>query len=108
MTSEQIKEKVLSIVPEAQLTDNKQYPTFFVPAEKLHDLAKNLKESSDFDFLFLIKDEYKSIPFPTRNDYNNYRKVIKKSPLSYFKKIEMSISLYKYYLKKSQHNQNKK
>lgn len=90
-----------------KLSDNYNYKRKLIVYE-LFAYFKRRFYSSDFDFLFLIKDEYKSIPFPTRNDYNNYRKVIKISPLSFFKKIEMSISLYKYYLKKSQHSQNKK
>ncbi len=75
---------------------------------KLFVYFKQLFYGTDCDLLFLIKDEYESIPFPTVDDYNNYCKIIKISSLSYFKKIKMLISLYKLYLKKSKHHQNKK
>ncbi len=54
MDPEKLKERVLTLVPEAELEENKQFLTFFIPAGKLHATATRLKEDEDtaFDFLF--------------------------------------------------------
>ena len=54
MDLEKLKERVLTLVPEAEFEDNKQFLTFFVPAGKLHSTAMTLKEDEDtaFDYLF--------------------------------------------------------
>ena len=54
MDLEKLKERVLTLVPEAEFEENKQYPTFFIPAGKLHATATRLKEDADtaFDYLF--------------------------------------------------------
>ena len=54
MDPEKLKERVLTLVPEAELEANKQFLTFFIPAAKLHATAVRLKEDADtaFDFLF--------------------------------------------------------
>ncbi|MFH0866718.1 MAG: NADH-quinone oxidoreductase subunit C [Bacteroidota bacterium] len=51
-----LKAKVLSIVPNAEITENKQYLTVCVIPEKLHELAKQLKEDPEtyFDYLFCL------------------------------------------------------
>jgi NADH-quinone oxidoreductase subunit C len=56
MTNEQLKETVISIVPNAEFAENKQYLIVIVPNDKLYHLAKTIKESSDtsFDFLFSL------------------------------------------------------
>jgi NADH-quinone oxidoreductase subunit C len=56
MDIEKLKEKVLNLIPEAQLENNKQFVSFVIPAEKLHSLAENLKNSEDtrMDFLFCL------------------------------------------------------
>jgi NADH-quinone oxidoreductase subunit C len=54
MDLEKLKERVLTLVPEAEFEENKQFLTFFVPAGKLHATAVRLKEDADtaFDYLF--------------------------------------------------------
>ena len=54
MDPEKLKERVLTLVPEAGLEESKQYPTFIIPAEKLHSAAISLKDVEDmaFDYLF--------------------------------------------------------
>jgi NADH-quinone oxidoreductase subunit C len=56
MDIEKLKEKVLTIVPEAEIEPNKQYLTVVVGVEKLHFLAKTLKDSEEtqFDYLFCL------------------------------------------------------
>jgi len=56
MDNESIKARVQTLVPEAQLEDNKQFITFVIPAEKMHDLALSLKNNEDlaFDYLFCL------------------------------------------------------
>jgi len=56
MDSEKLKEKISSLVPEAHLEENKQFPTFLIPPDKLKFLATQLKENKelDFDYLFCL------------------------------------------------------
>jgi NADH-quinone oxidoreductase subunit C len=56
MDNEKLTEKVRSLVPEAQLEENKQFLTLVIPAEKFHELAVNLKDSeaTAFDYLFCL------------------------------------------------------
>ena len=54
MTNEQLKEKILSLVPEAQALENKQFADFVIPAEKFHELALALKNSEDTAFDYLV------------------------------------------------------
>jgi len=54
MESEKLKEKILEIVPEAQQEENKQFPTFLIPLDKLKTLTTQLKEDKDFDFDYLF------------------------------------------------------
>ncbi len=56
MDNEKLKERVLSLVPEAQSEENKQFLTLIIPAEKMHDLAVKIKESNEtaFDYLFCL------------------------------------------------------
>ncbi len=56
MTNEQLKEKVIAIVPNAEVKENKQYLIVTVPQNKLYTLAKTFKESEDtaFDYLFCL------------------------------------------------------
>lgn len=56
MDNEKLKAKVLSIIPDAEVTESKQYLTVSVVPGKLHELAKQLKEDSDtyFDYLFCL------------------------------------------------------
>jgi NADH-quinone oxidoreductase subunit C len=56
MVKEQIIEKILQWVPEAQVSENVQFPEIIVPKDKLHQLALNLKsdENTQFDYLFCL------------------------------------------------------
>lgn len=54
MVKEKLVEKVLQIVPEAQTTDNKQFPEFIIPVNHFHSLAKVLKEDPDILCDYLI------------------------------------------------------
>ena len=51
-----LKERILGLVPDAEFQENKQFLTFVVPAEKMHDLAFKLKHEPDlsFDYLFCL------------------------------------------------------
>jgi NADH:ubiquinone oxidoreductase subunit C len=54
MDNAKLKEKVLSIVPNAEVVDGKQYLEVTVIPGKIHELAKQLKENpeTDFDYMF--------------------------------------------------------
>ncbi len=56
MDPQQLKERVQNLVPEAGLEENKQFPVFIIPSEKLHMLADHLKNDPDtaFDYLFCL------------------------------------------------------
>jgi len=56
MDIDKLKEKVIALVPEAELEENKQFLTFFIPAGKFRDLASHLKNDGDlaFDYLFCL------------------------------------------------------
>jgi NADH-quinone oxidoreductase subunit C len=54
MDIEKLKERVLTLAPEAQLEDNRQFVSFVIPAEKIHSVVENLKNTDDtaMDYLF--------------------------------------------------------
>jgi NADH-quinone oxidoreductase subunit C len=56
MTNEEIKAKISTLIPEAEFAENKQFTDAVIPAEKIHDLCKTLKESPEtlFDYLFCL------------------------------------------------------
>jgi NADH/F420H2 dehydrogenase subunit C len=56
MESEQLKEKILELVPDAQAEENKQFPTFVIPSGRFKSLVTQLKEKKelDFDYLFCL------------------------------------------------------
>ena len=56
MEQEQLKEKIISLLPEAELVNNKQYLDIIVPADKIHSFLILLKESDElkFDYLFCL------------------------------------------------------
>jgi len=56
MDNETLKARILSILPDAQTEENKQYLTLVVPAAELHSLAEKLKNTQElsFDFLFCL------------------------------------------------------
>ena len=56
MEIEKLKERILSLIPDAQLEENKQFVSFVIPAVNFHSLVENLKSSEDtaMDFLFCL------------------------------------------------------
>jgi NADH-quinone oxidoreductase subunit C len=56
MVKEQLLEKILQFLPEAQITDNAQFPEVIIPKEKMHSLCTFLKddENTRFDYLFCL------------------------------------------------------
>jgi NADH:ubiquinone oxidoreductase subunit C len=56
MDNEKLKERILSLAPEAQLEENKQFVSFVVSAFNFHSLVENLKNAEDtgMDFLFCL------------------------------------------------------
>lgn len=51
-----LKERILGLVPDAEFQENKQFPMFVIPPDKMHALAVRLKEDPDlsFDYLFCL------------------------------------------------------
>ena len=56
MDLEKLKERLVTLVPEAEFEENKQFLTAFIPAGKLHSTARALRASEDtaFDYLFCL------------------------------------------------------
>jgi len=56
MENDKLKERILSIVPEALTEENKQFLTCIIPAAQFHALVANLKHTADtaFDYLFCL------------------------------------------------------
>lgn len=56
MDNTALQERILSLVPDAEFQENKQFLTFIIPPAKMHDLAFKLKNEPDlsFDFLFCL------------------------------------------------------
>jgi len=56
MIREELVEKIIQLIPEAQISDNVKITEVIVPKDKLHTLAKNLKENEDtrFDYLYCV------------------------------------------------------
>jgi NADH:ubiquinone oxidoreductase subunit C len=56
MNNEQLKARILSFEPSAEITEGLQYLTATIASDKLHALAKNLRQSNDtaFDYLFCL------------------------------------------------------
>ncbi len=56
MDNATLKERILGLVPGAEFQENKQFLTFVIPPEQMHDLAVTLKNDPDlaFDYLFCL------------------------------------------------------
>jgi NADH-quinone oxidoreductase subunit C len=56
MEIEKLKERVLNLIPDAQLEENKQFVSFVIPAVNFHSLVENLKSAEDtaMDYLFCL------------------------------------------------------
>lgn len=54
MDNATLKEKILALTPGAEFQENKQFVTFLIPADKMHDLALKLKNEPEFNFDYLF------------------------------------------------------
>ena len=54
MTDEQLKEKIMTLLPGAVFEENKQYLTVTVAPDEFHGLARILKDSADTAFDYLV------------------------------------------------------
>jgi NADH:ubiquinone oxidoreductase subunit C len=56
MDIEKLKERVLTLLPEAQLEDNKQFVSFVIPPDNFRSVVENLKNSEEtaMDYLFCL------------------------------------------------------
>ena len=56
MTNEELKQYILSLVPDAVVEEGKQFLSFTVNSEHIHPLSKKLKENpqTTFDYLFCL------------------------------------------------------
>ena len=56
MSNDELKTFILGENPDAVITEGKQFLTVLVTADKLHEMAKMLKESAEtsFDYLFCL------------------------------------------------------
>ena len=56
MDQSTLKDRILSLVPDAEYQENKQFLTFIIPPDKMHGLALKLKNEADlaFDYLFCL------------------------------------------------------
>jgi NADH-quinone oxidoreductase subunit C len=56
MNPENLKERILSLAPESEFEENKQFLTAIIPAGKLHAVAQKLKDDNDtsLDYLFCL------------------------------------------------------
>jgi NADH-quinone oxidoreductase subunit C len=56
MDRENLKNKLLTILPEADFRENRQFLEIVVPSDKLHSVCEELNKSDDtcFDYLFCL------------------------------------------------------
>ena len=56
MDQEALKARISGMVPTAEFQENKQFVTFIIPADQMHEMAKKLKSDPElaFDFLFCL------------------------------------------------------
>lgn len=56
MDKEALKARISGMVPAAEFQENKQFVTFIIPADQMHDLAGKLKSDPElaFDYLFCL------------------------------------------------------
>ena len=56
METEKLKERILSLFPEVQVEENKQFLSCVIPANQFHAALENLKNTADtsFDYLFCL------------------------------------------------------
>jgi NADH/F420H2 dehydrogenase subunit C len=56
MDKEALKARISGMVPTAEFQENKQFVTFIIPADQMHDFALKLKSDPElaFDYLFCL------------------------------------------------------
>jgi NADH/F420H2 dehydrogenase subunit C len=78
-----LKERILELVPDAEFQENKQFLTFIIPAEKMHDLAVSLKVTDNlaFDYLFCLTGvdmvKYLEVVYHLESTRNKHQLVLK-------------------------------
>lgn len=83
MEIEKLKEKIVSLVPDAEFEENKQFLTAIIPSEKFLATAKNLKEGTDtaFDYLFNLTGvdmtKYLMVVYHLKSTKQNHSVVLK-------------------------------
>ena len=78
MQTEELTTLITSLAPDQKPGISKQYPEFILPADKLHDVAKTLKENTQtkMDYLFSLtaadrKDGLNMIYHLTSTEYHH-------------------------------------
>jgi len=83
MEDVQLKEKILSFVPDAEFEETVGYLNVYISSEKLHDLAAKLRTSEDtqFDFLYCLTTvdwlEYMTVVYHLRSTTLSHQIVLK-------------------------------
>jgi len=83
MTNTELTSFITDRVPDAEVTEGKQFLTAVVPREKLHDLASALKSSPEtsFDYLFCLSGvdypEYMMIVYHLESTTHKHALVLK-------------------------------
>lgn len=83
MDNAELTSFIIERVPEAEITEGKQYLTAIVPRERLHDLAVALKSSPEtsFDYLFCLSGvdypEYMMIVYHLESTIHKHALVLK-------------------------------
>jgi NADH:ubiquinone oxidoreductase subunit C len=73
MQTEELTTLLTTLVPDQKPGISKQYPEYILPAEKLHEVAKTLKENpqTKMDYLFSLKDGLNIIYHLTSTEYHH-------------------------------------
>jgi NADH-quinone oxidoreductase subunit C len=78
MDRENLKNQILSIMPDAEFRENKQFLEVVVPSDKLHNICIELKNTGDtgFDYLFCLtaidwNDHFMMVYHLTSTKYNH-------------------------------------
>ena len=83
MDKEALKARISGMVPSAEFQENKQFVTFIIPAEQMHDLAMKLKSDSDlaFDYLFCLSGvdwpKYLEVVYHLESTHHKHQLVLK-------------------------------
>ena len=78
-----MKARISGMVPSAEFQENKQFVTFIIPAEQMHDLAGKLKSDSDlaFDYLFCLSGvdwpKYLEVVYHLESTHHKHQLVLK-------------------------------